>query len=403
MDVFLARQPIFDQQNDVIAYELLFRNNLNNFFTHADPLEATSHLIADSFLLFGVEKLTDGKPAFINVTREVLVEDSVSLLPKKFYAAEVTEDVQVDKEVIAACRSLKNKGYTIVLDDFVFRQELMPLVDLADIIKIDILAMNREEQLSILSRFGNGKIHFLAEKVETPEEYQIAKEMGYVYFQGFFFSKPVIISKKDIPGVKLHYLQLLQEINRSDINITQLEEVIKRDVSLTYHLMRYINSPFFGLRNEIRSIQHALVVLGEKEVRKWACLIALGRMGDDKPEELLVSILIRARICEGLADLVGMKDRRQDLFLMGMFSLIHVIIGRPIDEILTTIPLANDIKNALTGQSNLLAKVLALVVAYEKGDWRNFAGLAATLKLDEDKMPEQYIQAVEWAHQNLQI
>ncbi len=403
MNIFLARQPIFDRKFKVIAYELLFREGAENFFSTDDSVEATNRLLADSFLHFDVERLTDGKKAFINLTREILLSESVFLLPSKFYCVEITENIPADQDVLNACRKLKENGYTIILDGFDFAQLRLPLLDFADLVKLDILKMERQQQGEMIKRHRRDDLFFLAAKVETPEDLEISRELGFDYFQGYFFSKPVMLSQKEVPGIKIQYLQMLNEINRLEISLDEVDAVIKRDVSLAYKLLRYINSSFFGLRNEITSIKHALVVLGENEIRKWACLIAMGKMGEDKPEELVTSTLIRARFCESLAPCLKIKNQAQDLFLMGIFSNVHVIVGRPLEEILASLPIAGEVREALLNEEGKFHDILGIVTAYEKGQWQEFDTLSKRHKLVEDQMPKLYLEAVEWASSCMKI
>ncbi len=403
MSTFLARQPIFDQKFKVIAYELLFRESAENIFSAADSVEATHRLMMDSFLNFEVERLTDGKKAFINLTREILLTESVFLLPSKFYCVEITEDIPADSAVLDACRKLKEKGYTIILDGFEFEEQRLPLLDFADLVKIDIMKMDRQRQDDVLKHYCRDNLSFLAAKVETPEDLEVCKDIGFDYFQGFFFSKPVIVSQKKVPGIKVQYLQMLSEINQKEISLDEVDAIIKRDVSLAYKLLRHINSSFFGMRNEITSIQHALVVLGEDEIRKWACLIAMGKMGTDKPEELVTSTLIRARFCESLAPSLHMQNKAQDLFLMGIFSNVHVIVGRPLEEILASLPIAKEVRDALLNVEGQFRDILGIVTAYEKGKWKDFATISRRHKLEEDQIPTLYLDAVEWATSCMKI
>ena len=398
LDIFIARQPIFDADYNVVSYELLFRDGLSTLFSHQDPTEATSKVLADSFLLFGVHDVAEGKTVFINVTREILLEKYIMLLPPDSYAVEVLADIKPDDPVISACRELKEKGYQIVLDDFVYKPELDPLVELADMIKLDVLSTSKSDQQAILDRFGDSGIEFIAEKVETIEAFQEAVAMGYSQFQGYFFSEPAIMSRKKIPGIKIHYMQILQQINQPNLNLDKIEDIIKKDLSLAYSILRYINSSFFSLPTEIKSIRHALIVLGEKEVKKWACLITLSKMGEDKPRALLSHILLRAKFCEALAPMVGLKEKDQDLFLMGMFSLINSVIGRPVEEILTEIPIGEEIKAAIFGSTNKYHKILQLVIAYERGDWHGFANYAKKLNVPEAQIPNLYINSLIWAN-----
>lgn len=243
----------------------------------------------------------------------------------------------------------------------------------------------------------------VAEKVETRSELHQASEMGYTYFQGYFFSKPEIIVAQDIPGYKLNYLRVLQAVNQPEINLVELENIIKLEPSLTYKLLRYLNSAFFGFRTEIRSIHHALALLGEEELKKWASLIAMAAMGSDKPPELVVNVIIRAVFCESLAPQIGMLNRAADLFLLGMMSLIDAILDRPLPEILEKMPISNEIKEALLGGENRFRDVYETVLAYETADWREFAKKARKLNLHEETVPELYLKSVEWAKNTFQM
>jgi EAL and modified HD-GYP domain-containing signal transduction protein len=399
MDIFIARQPIFDAHQKVFGYELLFRSGLDNLFMHPDPNQATSRVIADSFFLLGISELTGGKRAFINVTREVLLKEYLYLVPKDLIVAEILETVAPDPEIIAACKKLKGAGYLLALDDFIYKDEYRSLVELSDFIKVDVLSTDEEAQRSLAKEFAPRGIRLLAEKVETTHVHQGALKMGYTYFQGYFFSKPRIISGKDIPGYKLHYLRLLREIHRREADLKQMGQIIRQEVSLSFKLLRYINSAFFGLRNEISSVMQALALLGEKEIRKWVSLIAMAHMGEDKPEELLVHAVTRAKFCESLAGCTDLAGRKEDLFLMGMFSLLDAILDRSLVDILREIPIAEDIKAALLGEENPLKTVYELALSCESGQWEKFSGLARRLRVDEVVSSRLYLDAVKWGHE----
>ena len=226
--------------------------------------------------------------------------------------------------------------------------------------------------------------------------------LGYSYFQGYFFCKPTIISGKDIPGYKLHYLRLLQVIHRPEIDFMKLGGIIKQEVSISYKLLRYINSAYFGLRNKINSITQALALLGEKEIKKWISLISMANMGQDKPEELVIQVLIRARFCESLAPYVGFRERSEDLFLMGMFSLVDAILDRPLSEILAEIPIADDIKEALLGKKTPLRDVYEFVLICENVDWGKLPELTAKLGINEGNAFRLYLESLKWSRQCFQ-
>jgi c-di-GMP-related signal transduction protein len=394
MEIFVARQPIFDKKNKVFGYELLYRSSLTNAYHHNNGDQATISVIMNSFAVIGMDVLTGGSKAFINFTKNLLGSNIASVLPPELVVIEVLEDVEVSPDVIAACKRLKQKGFLLALDDFVLKNDLKPLIEFADIIKIDFMKTVSSERRMLLREIASDQVKFLAEKVETMADYQEALRLGYKYFQGYFFSRPMVMSGRDIPDYKLTYLRIMQEINRPEFDFEQLENIIKHNVSISYKLLRLINSVFFGLHSKVNSIRNALVLLGVKEIKKWVTLIALRGMAEDKPNELVITALIRAHICEALADKVGIADRKPDLFLMGMFSLIDALLDRSMEESLRGIPVAEEIRGALLGEPNNLRKVLELVIFYEKGDWDRFNAQCRALGLISEEFPQLYFDSL---------
>ena len=400
MDVFVARQPIFDRQQKVYAYELLFRSGFEqNFFDHSDGDSRTKQVLTNSFLSIGMDKLTNGKKAFINFTRKLLLDQVASFFPKEIMVIEILENIEPDEEIIGACKKLKDLGYLLVLDDFVFAPGYENLIDLVDIIKVDFIQTHGIERGNVIHNIGTSRIKYLAEKVETREDIEQAVDFGYSYFQGYYFSKPRIIAGKDVPAYKLNYLQILNEINQPEVDFDELAKVLKQDLSLSYKLLNYLNSPYFGFDNKIRSIKHALSLLGIRESQKWLSLFALQIIGKDKSQELLALSLIRANSCEMIAPPIGNKNRASELFLMGLFSMIDALLDQPLEDILAKLPLADDIKKALLGEKNQVRDVYELVVSYEKGDWLNFSEYAARLGLKEMELLDIFRKALERATQ----
>ncbi|MBF0397781.1 MAG: HDOD domain-containing protein, partial [Desulfobacterales bacterium] len=293
------------------------------------------------------------------------------------------------------------KGYILALDDFVFSERFTPLIEIADIIKIDFLLTKGEKRKEVIKQCKNPKVKFLAEKVETSEEYETAIQMGYSYFQGYFFSKPIIISGKDIPSNKLNYLRILKEVNNPNANFNNIEDSVKRDVSLSYKLLKYINSAFFNLPVKVTSIKHAIELLGLKEIKKWVSLAAMGSMSNDKPMELMNISLIRARFCEHIALKIGMQNRSSDFFMMGLLSVVDALIDKPMKEILTDLPIDSDIKDALLGKANKFREVFNLAVAYEKAQWEKAIGFSKMLNIDEANIPHMFFDSVEWVKLNM--
>jgi EAL and modified HD-GYP domain-containing signal transduction protein len=402
VDSFIARQPIFDTLQKVYGYELLFRSGLDNVFRSSDPDQATSKVLTDSFSVFGMSTLTSGKRGFINITRDILLKDYLFLIPKDEVVLEILENIQPEPQVIDACKRLKKAGYILAMDDFVYSDSYRPLMDLADFIKVDFLQTGEDERTALPERWGSNGIRFLAEKVENLKMFDEAKRIGYSLFQGYFFSKPTVISRKDIPKFKLHYLRILQEIHRPEMNFNRLGEFIKQEVSLSYKLLRYINSAFFGLRNTITSIKQALVLLGEREIKNWISLVALAGMGDDKPEELAIQAVIRAKFCQSLAPYAGLGGKAEDLFLLGLLSLIDAFLDRSMEEILKEIPVGDDIKSALLGGDSSLKSIYHFILAYEKGEWEKVTNLRLQLGINEAVPPRLYLAAVEWGQKCFQ-
>ncbi len=395
--IYVARQPIFDRKGQVYAYELLYRSGLDNYFSHHDGDEASSFVINNSMFGIGLDHLTGGKIAFINLTRTVLLNEWVTLIPKELVAVEVLETVEPDEAVIEACRKLKEKGYKIVLDDFVYDEKFEPLLDLADIVKIDFIISSKEERAALCQRFADKPFLMLAEKIENHEEYQEALALGFSYFQGYFFCKPEIVTRKEVPGFKLNYLRFLQALNRPSLDFTNMEAIIKHDMALSYKLLRYINSVAFGWRKKIESIKQALVMLGERPLKKWASLAAFASLAEDKPPELLTTSLVRASFCELIAADVGMKEKELDLFFIGMLSVVDALVDRPIEEILDEISISDEVKEALIDGGTPAANVLQLIIAYQQADWDRVAEMVALLGLDEARIPEFYCAAIAWA------
>ena len=402
VDKFIARQPIFDRQQQVYGYELLFRSGQVNAFDGRDPDRATASVIVDSLFLHGLETLTNHRRAFINCTREMLVDDYTGLLPKDITVVEILETVEPDAEVLAACRRLKERGYCLALDDVSSSERLTAFVDLVAFVKVDLPTTTPEQRREMARLCAHHRIAALAEKVETHDDFCQAQAMGYHYFQGYFFSKPQIMSGRDIPAFKLNYFRILQAVQRPKVELEEIEAIVKTEQSLCFRLLRYLNSPFFGFRNGIHSIRHALTLLGARPIKLWTSLVVLATMCQDKPSELAVTCLTRAVFCESLAAGIGMRGQEAELFLLGLLSLIDAILDRPMPEILSQLAVAEEIKLALLHGSGRFGNVLSMVQAYEQGDWTNFQELAATFRVDETNIPDLYLKAVEWAHQTFQ-
>jgi c-di-GMP-related signal transduction protein len=392
---YVARQPIFDRQEKVFGYELLFRDGLENTFS--GDCDEASRATVDRSLLMGLDVLCDGRRAFLNCTRDTLIKGLVTLLPSPSTVVEVLESVPPDPEVITACESLKEAGYLLALDDFVAGDAREPMAELADIIKVDLRLTTEQQQEELVQRYGPWRHRMLAEKIETHEDFLRARNQGFVYFQGYFFRRPEMLATRDMPASRLHYLRMLQEVARPEIDLAGLEKLIKAEASVCYRLLRYLNSAVFGFQSEIHSVRHALSILGEREVRRWVRLVAAVGAGREKTSDLLLSALVRARFGELLQPLVPHGE--SDLFLLGLVSLLDAMLEMPMPEILERVPLDHDTKAVLLGQPSLLRPVFQLMLGYESGEWGATVELNASLQLDSDEVALRYWQAQQWARE----
>lgn len=392
----MARQPILDNKEKVFGYELLFRNGVDDYFRHNDG-DAASRSTLDTSLLMGLDVLCDGRKAFINCTRDTLLKDYVTLLPPTQAVVEILETVPVDDLVKAACLRLKNWGYSIALDDFGADDPRVDLVEFADIIKVDMKITSPEERVALVKRFGTASCVMLAEKVETQEEFKSCQLAGFRYFQGYFFRRPELLQAREIPRNKVNYLRLLQAISHEDLDVREIENIIKGEASLCYRLLRYLNSAAFGFTAEIHSIRHGLSILGEREVRRWIRLVATLGAGQNKASDLVLSALVRARYCELLAPKIPHGD--SDLFLMGLLSLMDAIMEMPMGIVLEAIGLDNETRAVLLRQESKLDPIYQLMLCQENADWPRLSELCAKLKVAESFANECRWKAMLWARE----
>lgn len=390
---YIARQPILNRDQDTYGYELLFRSGPENFFHCDDPDLATCHTI-DLSLLLDPAALTGAHPAFINCTRNILLRDIITLLPRDRIVIEVLEDMPADEEVVAACERLRRAGYRIALDDYVPTPDTLRLLPFANLVKVDFLATDAASQAEIAAEMHRRSIRLVAEKVESREQFQFALSLGYHYFQGYFFCKPQSLKLQDIPCSKLAYLQVLSIANRENYDVDELEQAILREPSLCYRLLRYLNSAAFGLF-PIRSIRHALSLLGQREIRKWVSIVVAISLGGDRPSELISSALTRARACEAFA--TASNEDSSAAFMVGIMSLMDAILDCPMEGVVARLPLTPLCKDALRGEENSLGKLLRLAICCERGAWEEISAIAGERELPEDTVWELHREACRWS------
>lgn len=399
MDIFIARQPIFDRNMRVAAYELLYRSGRQNMALSDDD-SATSSVIVNGLVMIGLESLTDGKKAFVNFTRNLLLDESATVFPPDTLVVEVLENVESDPLLLESLKKLKALGYTIALDDYIESYQYEDIVALADIIKVDFLLSDLSSVARIARRFCNSPVKLLAEKVETREQFDLAVKLGYYYFQGYFFSKPSIMGRKDVQSVKHSYIRIMQELGKDEPDFVAITETIENDLAMAYKLLKLVNSGAYFGSTRITSIQQALVRLGLKEIRKWTALIMMRDSGENKPAELVRTSLVRARALESIAVKAKMGVRRTEFFLMGIFSMIDVIMDRPLEDILKELPLDDQIKAALMGENNILRQGLDIITAYERADWGLIEKRAPIgAGLTDEMLFDSYYEAIRWTQE----
>lgn len=392
-DFLIGRQQIFDRDLNVFAYELLFRDANGRGPQQVEATEASNQVIVNSLLEEGLGRVVGPHRAFINFTRENLLNGTAMLLPKEKVVIEVLESVEIDEGLVRAVEDLAREGYMVALDDFVFSDRWIPLVKIAHIIKLDILQLTSETSQRYISGLKKLPVKFLAEKVETSEQYDQYRNFGCDYFQGFFFNKPNVIQGKRVAAGQHAIVRLLAEINRPNSEIGDLARAISLDVGLSYKLLRYINdSVLFRLPRKVESIQRAIVYLGMREVRRWANLIALASF-PNTPKELIIISLARAKMCELLAASSRQKNI-DEFFLTGLMSMLELLMHVELKQVLSDLPLTEQVVGALLQQQGVLGEALQCAVNYERWhlDAVNFQSLS---------MPEigrAFVAGVAWAH-----
>lgn len=388
MDVYIARQPIFDRKLAVFGYELLYRRSMNNFYEGWDDTQATAELINNAFLTMHFSELTEGTRAFINFSDDMLIDEIPRLLPSETVFVEILETVEVTAELLEAIKRLRKSGYTIVLDDFVFSQRHLPLVHVADMIKIEFNNMNRAVQKMVIDKYRH-KIKFIAEKVETREEFQDAMDMGYDYFQGYFFSKPMMIKSKEVSYLNINLIRILELLHHTEPDFEEIREVIATDLGLSYKLLRLANSVLIGKRHKITSVKRAMVQLGLLEMRKWIYIIMLKDFQMIENKELIKNCLIRAKMMELVAVTEGKDEEKEDYFLAGMFSEIDVLMNRKMVDLVAELPLKESVRTTLLGGDNQMKQTLDHLIEREKNE------ISEQEKQDTELMGI-YLEALAW-------
>ncbi len=391
-----ARRPILTANQKVIGYKLLFRTSVKSFFKGEDSEDPNRALIDVSSLL-GLSTLCNNRYGFISCTRDTLVEKYLNLLPPARVVAEIPQTVFPDSDVLESCRCLKASGYKIALSGFQIDDPRSPLAEFADFINVDIKSTSAEDAAKIVSRYRSRIIRMMAENVETREDFQFSKETGFKYFQGYFFRTPEKLRAHGVLSSAAACMRLLQKVSAREMDWQEIENILRSDVALYYRLLRYLNSAGFGIRGEVHTLRQALTFLGEEGLRRWCRLAAVFEISRNRPSDLIVSALTRARFAELVGENIARGDG--DLFLLGLLSLMDSILEIPMGVMLDGLPLDSEFKTLLLEQKGRLSPVLRLLLAVEAGAWKPMIKACIELNLDEDFIAASYRSAMEWAQQ----
>lgn len=396
----LARQPILTKDEKVVGYELLFRESEEERSFTSNAEDATSNVI-DTLNILGIDVVCDGRAAFINSTRQMLVNELFFLLPADKVVVEIQPDTQPDEAVIQASQQLKKAGFRIALGNFAPNDPREVLLPHADFVKVDIRRFSSEQRADMVASRAGGQLAMLAHKVETRAQFLTAVTEGFTLFQGYFFQRPERMRARHIPTNQASHLQLLKAVSAPEVDLGAVEDLIKRDASLCYRLLRYLNSPLLGISSPVQSIRHGMTLLGERELVRWIRMAATLIMGQEKCSDLILSSLVRARFCE----LIGPKlsQFKVDLFLLGMLSLMDAILEVPMGVVLEGLGFdpatKEDLLGAKSGKETALLPLFQLMAAREEGDWGEVTSQAKKLNLSLPFINRAYTEAMQWGHQ----
>jgi len=397
LKVFVARQAIFNRKKQVVAYELLFRDGSSNSFPNIAEDKATAKLILDNQLNLGTRYLTSGKKALINIGPESLKQELATFLPANDVILELLETIQPSEENYERVRSLFHQRYKLALDDFIYDEGWQPFLKLVRLIKFDVMQTPLDTLGPIIAELKQQRnIKLLAEKIETEEEYEIAKKMGFHFFQGYFFAKPRVIEENDIEFNYTIVMLIYTEVLKPNLNVTKIAQLFSQDTALAYKLLRLINSGVFPIKSKIESIKQALVYLGYERTKKFVGLIMTAHVAEGKPTELTRMSIVRARFCELIGGQVQ-SNSGSACFLVGLFSLLDAILDRPMEKVVDKLPFPEELQKALLGEANFHYYVLNIVKAYESGSWWKLQKACQYLNISDECLPEFHAAAILWA------
>jgi EAL and modified HD-GYP domain-containing signal transduction protein len=389
-DIFVGRQPIYGRRLELHAYELLYRGADIDYADFSEGDRATSQVLLNTFTEFGLERIVGGHLAFINLTRGFIIGEYPLPVPRTQVVLEVLEEVEPDEQVLAGLQDLRRRGFKIALDDFVYSPEREPLLALADIVKVDILGLSNDVIRERFQRLKPLGLKLLAEKIETREQFELCREMGFDYFQGYFLAKPNVVSGSSVPASSLNLLRLMAEFQSPDHDFERIAEIVSQDVALSYKLLRHINAAIYGMPRRIDSVKETVTYLGLSTIKNLACLFLLSDSGQ-QPHELLVTAMVRGKMCELLGNAKGAHNP-SSYFTVGLFSTLDALLNQPMERVVIKLPLGEEILSALLEGQGPMAEALRCTLAYERGEW----DAVDCFRLPRATIKNAFLEAVSW-------
>lgn len=401
--IFVSRVPIVDRHSRVLGYELVVRPPSGESQATGGPSDgrASARAIADALLGIGLDSLADGRLAFVNVGRQMLVEGLTTVLPAAKVIVELASDPNPSEDVIEGCQLLKKAGYKLALDDYEPEGRAGELLPFADYVKIDVNSPSLKH-VRVLAASAHAPI-VVAKGIDSVEKFSQAMMAGATHFQGYFFGRPAVSQGRAVVGGRLQHLQLLRALDNENLSVGHLEELVKHDAALVHRILRTVNSAGFGLRSTVKSIRDALVMLGRNTIRRWVVLWSIAGLNDQAPPELIAMSCIRGRFCELLATKANQPKLAAEGFLVGMCSLLDEILEQPMAQVIEGLPLEPEAKDALLGKANPMRDLIDASVAYERGDWETCDRLAQVFNVPADSLPSVYADALKWTRELKQV
>jgi c-di-GMP phosphodiesterase len=404
---YIARQPILNLKGEVHGYRLLFRDPDPSSSREGDQAART---MLDNAVLFGLDRFTNGLPAFIDCTQETLTSNMVNVLAPDRSVLVIPASLEPASNLVKACRELRKQGYRLALDDFSGQAKLQPIMNLANYLQINFSEMDDPERLHLQRIISVSTTTLIANKVATQEDYRRASASGFTLFQGEYISHPILLKKRKIPANRVFHFKILQELMHVPVDIPQVSKLVMRDAALTFRLLRLANSPLCAVQQEVRSIEAAILFLGEDTFRRVITVAVLSELNASKPPEVLHMALQRARFCEQAAQIFDLEPAEQ--YLLGLLSMLPALVDRPMEEVLSSLPLRDPIRGALQQTMNAERSLLTWLESHERGDWEACdaivqacpasRGLSAVDAIDRQRQNEQtlnqtYAESVAWA------